>query len=683
MKLQALKSVGKSLLSKLEKAGIDNTEALLLHLPEAYEDRRIIGKIAETVSGQKEQLEGIIQQVNITPFGKKHLSCYFSDETGLCKIHLFRFYPNQVRLLQKGNKIRCYGEISRKDARNHCEMIHPEWKIIAQNDKPTGAITPLYPAIEGIRSNVLHKLILQLKNAVNFAELLPDEVRQPFRLPTINQALNRIHFPENRALCRIYQDSAKARYRLALEEILAHHLNAKKSRRQAKTVAFATIEVQSAPLKKLIENLGFTPTKAQSRVIAEIYRDFRLKQPMSRLVQGDVGSGKTVVAAAALLQTALSQFQSIMMAPTEILAEQHYHTLKKWLSPFAIEVIFVAQKLSTREKKQAGAHILAIKNCVIVGTHAVFQEKMTYPNLGLVVIDEQHRFGVEQRLALIGKAAEGKGIPHQLVMTATPIPRTLAMTVYGDLDLSVIDELPPNRKAVKTSVINQEKKADLIGKLKAHIASGGQAYWVCPLIESSEALAGLQDADSLYTTIKKSLPEVQTALVHGKMKAKEKTEVMHDFKAGKIDILVATTVIEVGVDVPNADIMIIDNAERLGLSQLHQLRGRVGRGTRQSHCVLLYQSPLTATAKKRLALMRRTQDGFIIAEEDLKLRGPGDIFGKNQTGEIHFKVADLDLHRQLFDEVTEIGKILSRTYPQLIDKIIGRWLDKAAEYIKA
>ncbi|WP_440615230.1 ATP-dependent DNA helicase RecG [Cysteiniphilum sp. 6C5] len=680
--LASLKGIGQSTLAKLNKANIHTLWDLLLHLPKDYQDRRTITPIGRTISGQKQQISGVIRQVNINGFGKKHLNCYFSDDSGMCKMHLFKFYPNQTKLLQKGKIIRCFGEINH--THHGIEVIHPEWQIINDtNEALTGEITAIYPTIEGISSTVIHKLISQIRSSISFKELLPTEILQARGFMDINNALMEIHFPQNNNFEQSIKRVTHARYRLAIEEMLAHNLNAKKVRLTNQSTPFAKIKIKPKLLDKFINQLPFAPTKAQERVIAEIFADLVEPKPCSRLIQGDVGSGKTVVAAASLIQSAANNLQSVMMSPTEILAEQHYQNLSNWLSTFDIPVVFIAQKLTAKERKNALEIINTQHNCVIVGTHAVFQQNIDYPKLGLVIIDEQHRFGVEQRLALIDKSANNNWQPHQIVMTATPIPRTLAMTIYGDLDLSIIDELPPNRKPITTSVLNQNKKQVLINKLQAHINANGQAYWVCPLIESSEVLVTLQDAESLFETIKEMLPSARIGLIHGKMKAQEKTLIMQQFKAHELDILVATTVIEVGVDVPNANIMIIDNAERLGLSQLHQLRGRVGRGHKESNCILLYQSPLSLTAKKRLELMRQTQDGFIIAEEDLKLRGSGDIFGKNQTGDIQFKVADLSQHQNLFDEVTAIADDLIKKYPKAIDPIITRWLAKADEYIKA
>ncbi|WP_119327838.1 ATP-dependent DNA helicase RecG [Cysteiniphilum halobium] len=680
--LASLKGIGKSTLAKLNKANIYTPWDLLLHLPKDYQDRRTITPIGHTISGTKQQIAGVIRQVNINNFGKKHLNCYFSDDSGMCKMHLFKFYPNQIKLLQKGKVIRCFGEINH--THQGIEIIHPEWQIIHdQNKALSGEITAIYPMIEGISSAVIHKLISQIKPSIAFKELLPKQILQHHGFMNINKALIDIHFPQNNVFEQSIRRVNQSRYRLAVEEMLAHNLNAKKARLTNQTTSFAKIKINQSLLDKFINMLPFAPTQAQERVIAEIFADLIKPKPCSRLVQGDVGSGKTVVASACLIQAAANNLQSVMMAPTEILAEQHYHNLSNLLEAFDIPVVFIAQKLTAKERKKALETIDKQHNCVIVGTHAVFQQSINYPKLGLVIIDEQHRFGVEQRLALIDKSTNNNWQPHQIVMTATPIPRTLAMTVYGDLDLSIIDQLPPNRKPITTSVLNQHKKQILINKLEAHISANGQAYWVCPLIESSEVLVTLQDAESLFETIKKMLPNARIGLIHGKMKAQEKTFIMQQFKAHELDVLVATTVIEVGVDVPNANIMIIDNAERLGLSQLHQLRGRVGRGHKESNCILLYQSPLSLTAKKRLELMRQTQDGFIIAEEDLKLRGPGDIFGKNQTGDIQFKVADLSQHQNLFDAVTSIADDLISHYPQIVDSIIQRWLVKADEYIKA
>ena len=682
LRLETLKGVGPSILAKLNKAQIHTTTDLLLHLPKDYQDRRVITPIKEAIEGKKQQFEGVIRQVNASSFGKNHLTCYISDGESLCKMHLFRYYPNQLRLLRQGQAIRLFGEVQINH--HQVELIHPEWQIINSNTpSQTGEITPIYSGIDNLKSPSIYKIIKQLQDKVTLTEHLPADLLHKWQLLDINTALNYLHFPDNKNFDDLHNITAKAQYRLALEEMLAHHLHAKITRQNTKTQDYFKIRPDYNVLKKFTQLLPFTPTNAQSRVIEEIFCDFTLEKPLSRLVQGDVGSGKTVIAAATLIQCALNNYQSVLMAPTEILAEQHFNNLKNWLSDFGINCIFMAQKLSTKQRKQALKDINQYNNCVVIGTHAVFQETMHYPNLGLVIIDEQHRFGVEQRLTLMEKAKSKQRLPHQIVMTATPIPRTLAMTVYGDLDLSIIDELPPNRKPITTSVINQDKKQQLIEKLQHHIEQAGQAYWVCPLIESSETLTHLQDAQSLYEMVQALLPKSRVDLIHGKLKAQQKTDIMLEFKAHKLDILVATTVIEVGVDVPNANIMVIDNAERLGLSQLHQLRGRVGRGSKTSNCVLLYQAPLSITAKKRLALMRETQDGFIIAEEDLKLRGPGDIFGKNQTGSIQFRVADLSMHQQLFDDIRAIADYLLLHHRQNAYAITQRWLETGKDYIKA
>ncbi|MFZ9035226.1 MAG: ATP-dependent DNA helicase RecG [Francisellaceae bacterium] len=677
--LKTIKGIGPIILKKLNKAGMHYDIDLLLHLPKDYEDRRAITPIDQLQSGTKQQIEGIIRHIETSRFGKKHLTCLIADDSGICKMHLFRYYPNQLKMLKIGATIRCYGEAG---GSHHNEMVHPQWQIITKEPTTTG-IMPIYSSIDGISSHILHKYISQLIKDINIDELLPQEIRKKHALNTISQALFNLHCPPPDALDTHNQVLYKARYRLALEEILSHHLNAKKVKMHILHEQAPKIRFNREFHRRFIAQLPFAPTTAQTRVIDEIFNDFKLTKPASRLVQGDVGSGKTVVATSALIQCACNDLQSVLMAPTEILAAQHYHNLKIWLDKLNIPVVLMVSKLPARQKKIIKETIASNRNCVIIGTHAVFQEQMEYGDIGLIVIDEQHRFGVEQRLALIKKGISTQGTPHQLIMTATPIPRTLAMTVYGDLDLSIIDELPPNRKPVTTSVLNELMKPQIIEKLKDHIKKGGQAYWVCPLIESSENMAHLQDVSSLYEMINGKLAEAKIGLIHGKMKPDDKTEIMQQFKARKLDILVATTVIEVGVDVPNANIMIIDNAERLGLSQLHQLRGRVGRGSKESVCILLYTPPLSNMTKKRLNLMRNSQDGFYLAEEDLKLRGAGDIFGKNQTGDIRFKVADLSLHQALFSDVIAIAKDLMTDFPESIDPIINRWLKNAGEYSKA
>ena len=682
IKLNDLIGVGPVTIKKFNNIGINNIMDLLLQLPKDYEDQTIFIPISKVVPGEKTQIIGtILKSIVYQKYNKKHLTCYIQDKSGICKMHLFKFYPNQANLLKKGEQIRCIGKSFFQNG--YLNMVHPNWDILSSKKPLLGHVIPVYTTISGIKSNFVKKLIYQLKNKINFPELIPRTLLKKYNLPTLNEALHTLHFPSK--VINVNDNSFKDYYaRIALEEILAYYLNSNRLTHENIQKNYPQIKVQNHLLKKFTQIVKFNPTNAQSKVIKEIFNDFKSnKKPTSRLIQGDVGSGKTFVATAVIIQVSKNNLQSVFMAPTEILAEQHFNTLRNWLKHFNIEVFYISQKIKNNEKKIILEKILKYKNCVVIGTHSLFQKHVKYSNLGLVVIDEQHRFGVEQRLSLIEKS-NSNHTPHQLIMSATPIPRTLSMIMYGDLDLSIIDELPPNRKSIKTCIINQTKKLEIVKKISNFIKNNSQIYWVCPLIEKSENLTKLQDVNSTYNKIKKILPSFKIELIHGKMNAIQKNKIMEKFKSNDIDILIATTVIEVGVDVPNANIIVIENSERLGLAQIHQLRGRVGRGNLPSYCILLYQDPLSDTAKKRLETIRNNSSGFNIAKKDLKNRGSGNIFGKNQTGMMRFKIIDIDrIDENLFEKAKNISHSILNNNPINAEALINRWIGESKKYLKA
>ena len=592
----------------------------------------------------------------------------FNRETA--RLIFFNFYPSMVQQLQINSKIRVSGVASQQH-HHQVTFIHPQWKII-KNKEPLEGIAAVYRKIPGITTNNIRKFIAQIIKEQPINQLIPSYYVNKYNLLTIREAFICLHGLTN---CPVTEKPRFCALRsLAFEEMLTYVMLSKKAKYQYNTMSAQALK--NNQLDKFIAALPFSLTFAQNRVIDSLKADLERTVPMARLVQGDVGSGKTVVAAAALFIASMSNTQSVFMAPTEILAQQHYLTLSSLFKLFNIPVVFLVGKCTIRQRNKIKDTIDKHDNAVIVGTHAVFQDAVHYKKLSLVVIDEQHRFGVEQRLSLLEKSSLNT-YPHQLIMSATPIPRTLAMTFYGDLELSVIDEMPPNRQLIQTTIINADKQITLIDRIYKHTRLGEQIYWVCPFIEPSkkEEFKHVQNVTTLFNTIKGVYPDLRLGLIHGKLSTNEKSQVMNNFKQHQIDLLIATTVIEVGVDVPNASIMIIDNAERMGLSQLHQLRGRVGRGIKQSYCILLYHGDLTKTAHKRLELMRSTQDGFILSEEDLHLRGPGDIMGKNQTGDIAFKVADLNTINIDMQDIGDIAEKMLLSHPHLLNILQCRWLD--------
>jgi len=674
----SLKGVGEALSLKLARLGIERVSDLLFHLPLRYQDRTRITPIATLSAGHEAVVEGEVVASEVVQGRRRSLLVRLRDGSGIISLRFFHFSPAQQQQFQPGGRVRAFGEA--RAGATGLEIYHPEYRLLANGDAPVeDHLTPIYPATEGLHQTRLRALIAQALSRLDDApDALPDGIpgplRQRFNLPGLHHCLNILHRPPPEADAeQLTAGRHPARRRLALEELLAHRLSLQEVRQRIQEDGAPALHGGRNLQARFLTQLPFSLTGAQRRVLDEIAADLARQVPMLRLVQGDVGSGKTVVAAMAALSALATDCQAAMMAPTEILAEQHYRTFSAWFEPLGVEVAWLSGKLKGKARLDAKAAIEDGRARMVVGTHALFQDDVHFKRLGLAIIDEQHRFGVHQRLALREKGEAGGLTPHQLVMTATPIPRTLAMSAYADLDVSVIDELPPGRTPVKTVVMPDERRPDVMARIRHACAEGRQAYWVCTLIEESEALE-CQAAEATRDELVDTLPELAIGLVHGRMKAGEKAAVMEAFKLGELDLLVATTVIEVGVDVPNASLMIIENPERLGLSQLHQLRGRVGRGAIESFCVLLYHPPLSAHSRERLAVMRETTDGFRIAEKDLEIRGPGEVLGTRQTGLAQMKVADLERDADLLDRIGSLAEMLLDNHPQASQPLIRRWL---------
>jgi len=676
-----LKGVGAKVAEKLARLGIHSAEDLLFHLPLRYQDKSRITAIADLRSGEYAQIFARIEAADIV-FGKRRsLVCKVSDGTGLLDIRLFYFSMAQKNQFKRGQYVQCYGLVNRI-GRNY-SMIHPQIRYLRDRDTPLleEGLSPVYPTAEGLQQRTLAKIIeqaLKLSEQYPVTELLPETIRTQQQMPALVDALKLLHHPPlELSLTALHQGDNPLLRRLAFEELLAQQLVLRRIRSQHQSQSAPSINFDPEKHQKLLSVLPFTLTAAQQRVVKEILADLQRVHPMMRLVQGDVGSGKTLVAFCAMLQAAASGYQAALMAPTEILAEQHAQSIGALCQQLGLKLTLLTSKMKSAVKKQALHDIRTGEAQLVVGTHALFQEQVQYHRLGLVVIDEQHRFGVEQRKTLLAKASQSLGHnlqAHQLVMTATPIPRTLAQTVYADLDLSVIDELPPGRKPIKTSVVSNEKRQQVVARIhSACTQDARQVYWVCTLIEDSEEMQA-QAAEATFNELQSALPDLKIGLIHGRMKPEQKQQIMRQFKDGELQLLVATTVIEVGVDVPDASLMIIENPERLGLSQLHQLRGRVGRGDKDSYCLLLYQPPLSNTAKARLEVMRDSNDGFVIAEKDMQLRGPGELLGKRQTGAILYRFADLARDHTMLPEVQRAAEEILKHYPQLVTPLARRWV---------
>jgi len=681
--LLSIKGVGEQLAAKLRKIGISQATDLLFHLPRSYQDRTRIVPIASVRIGDQVLVEGEIINTQIVPGKQRMLLCHIADKTGYLICRFFHFNRQQYQYLHAGGRLRCFGEI--RAGRKSWEMIHPEYQQLGPGENPPieNTLTPVYPTTEGLAQTRMRKLIQQVLQSPilgQLPELLPENIRQQLKLPSLLEALRFVHHPPPDApVHQLLSGAHPMQQRLAFEELLAHRLSLRLQRQKKRNIPAVPLQHGHHLCEQLKKQLPFPLTNAQQRVIAEIENDLTRPKAMMRLLQGDVGAGKTLVALMAILQCVEAGHQAAIMAPTEILAEQHFLNFTQWLEALNIPCAWLVSKLTAKEKRETLESIANGTARVVIGTHALFQGEVQFKQLALVVIDEQHRFGVEQRLALQQKGERDNCLPHQLIMTATPIPRTLAMTAYADLDISIIDELPPGRTPVKTVLIPDARRYDVIERVRNACRQGKQAYWVCTLIEESEALT-CQAAEDTAKHLAQALPELNIALVHGRMKSDEKAAVMQAFKAGNVHLLVATTVIEVGVDVPNSSLMIIENPERLGLSQLHQLRGRVGRGSTESFCVLLYQNPLSLKAKSRLTTIRDTTDGFKIAEQDLKLRGPGEVLGTRQTGDMNFRIAHIIRDQQLLPLVQHAADTLLKNHPDLAQQLVRRWVGQAENY---
>jgi ATP-dependent DNA helicase RecG len=683
---ETLSGVGPTLASKLAKCGIYTIQDLLFHLPFRYQDRTRITPIQDLRANEWCVITGHVCKTEIKYGKRMMLYCDVEDKTGILRLRFFHFNKQQVTLLKDSAKIRAFGEV--REFANRLEMIHPEYQLLDQDHEiqVEETLTPIYPSTHGLSQTRLRQLIQkalnQFENQLTHLEWMSDEQLQHYFFQPLATALKQLHHPPpDIPLQALEEGSHPALKRLVFDELLAQRLSMQFARRQRAAFTAPVLIDAQAPIDTFIRRLPFSLTKAQERVFREIQHDLKLNKPMLRLVQGDVGSGKTVIAALAALQAIANGYQVALMSPTDILSEQHANTLDHWLTPLGITLYRLSGKMKAKDRQET-LSALADNRCqLLVGTHALFQEGVQFARLGLVIIDEQHRFGVEQRLLLQQKGQQDQTTPHQLLMTATPIPRTLAMTQFAHLDLSVIDELPKGRTPIITAVLHQDKRQPIIGRLQAAIASGRQAYWVCTLIDDSEKLQCMA-ATATASHLQEQLKDIRVGLVHGRMKNQEKDTTMAAFKQGEIQLLVATTVIEVGVDVPNASVMVIENAERLGLSQLHQLRGRVGRGSTQSHCILLYQPPLSAIGAERLRVMRASTDGFVIAEKDLELRGSGEFLGTKQTGYRQYKIANLQRDQDLLAPIADTASLLLQQEPDVAKTIARRWLGNFEQFLQ-
>jgi ATP-dependent DNA helicase RecG len=668
--LTTLRGVGPKLAERLRGYGIDRVGDLLFHFPLRYQDRTRITPIGGLLDASEAVVEGEVRAADITFGRRRSLVIALQDGTGTLTLRFFHFSAAQRQALGPGTRLRCFGQV-RSGPRGR-ELIHPEYQLVSGSEAPVAErLTPVYPTTEGIGQQQWRKLcgqaiaLLQRDPPPDLLAGLGDD---PF---TLAEAISYLHAPPaDAALDALLTGRHPAQLRLAREELLAHQLSLRHLRESERAQRAPAMATGSDGVEAFLARLPFTPTAAQQRVMAEIAADLAREQPMLRLVQGDVGAGKTLVAAVAARQAMAAGYQVAVMAPTELLAEQHRASFSAWFEDEPVRIAWLSGRVKGATRRGTLAAMADGEADLVIGTHALFQDDVAFARLGLLIVDEQHRFGVHQRLSLKAKAASWR--PHQLVMTATPIPRTLSMVAYADLDCSVIDELPPGRQPVNTLLVDNVRRDTVVERVARACAAGRQAYWVCTLVEESDALQA-QAAEATYEELTGSLDGVRVGLVHGRLAAAEKSAVMAAFKAGDCDLLVATTVIEVGVDVPRASLMVIENPERLGLAQLHQLRGRVGRGRDQSHCVLLYQSPLSAQGRERLQALRHSNDGFYIARRDLELRGPGEVLGTRQTGLMAFRVARLPDHEELLDAVQEQAARLLRDYPERVAPLIERW----------
>ncbi|MDA3869210.1 MAG: ATP-dependent DNA helicase RecG [Gammaproteobacteria bacterium] len=705
--VQTLKGVGPAVAIKLEKLGLYTLQDVLFHLPLRYEDRTRVVPIGALQPGRQVVIEGVIEhsEVRLSRRGRswgkgragsgRSLLCYLADSTGGILLRFFHFNASQQATLAAGKRIRCFGEV--RYGASSLEIAHPEYQSLTEHEQPPmqTTLTPVYPKTEGVHQTLLRNLAAQTLTRLRdeaVPEWLPESLLKEKAFPGLSQALEMVHHPDAETSLRsIEAVQHPAQQRLIFEELVAYRLSMMQCRQKTRSSQARAFQTKGETLNSFVKTLGFELTAAQKKVVREIIADLKNSTPMMRLLQGDVGSGKTAVAACAALAVVNQSFQVAIMAPTEILAGQLYENFNAWFSdwlgnepnnpkdiaPQACLLLTGKDKGKSREAKLARIKQGEVR--IVVGTHALFQDDVAFKNLALIIVDEQHRFGVHQRLSLREKGAHGQWVPHQLIMTATPIPRSLAMTAYADLDYSIIDELPAGRKQISTVVISDQRRDEVITRVAGACRNGEQAYWVCTLVEESEFLQ-CQAAEATALQLHQDLDDLSIGLVHGRMKQEEKDAVVARFKAGEINLLVATTVIEVGVDVPGASLMIIENAERLGLSQLHQLRGRVGRGEKQSACVLMYQSPLSERARHRLAILRQNNSGFIIAQKDLEMRGAGEVLGTRPTGVAGMRIADVLRDEFMLEEVKLAATQIQQQYPKSIAPLVTRWLGRSQRY---
>jgi len=675
--LSEIKTFSKPLVANLNKLGINTIQALLLHLPLRYIDETHMTSVRDLRVGEPSQVEGEIVHAEVTYKPRKALIARLEDASGQLTLRFLHFYPSQISALKVGNKLRVYGEV--RSGFFGYEMVHPTCKAVGEKTTVAETLTPVYPTVAGLTQGNLRKAIATALKQNVLNETLPAGVYQQYQFPSFAASLQALHNPPPDADLHGLEEKTTLEWqRLAFDELLAQQLSMRKHYARRRSVDAPQFKQSKQLVSALLKSLPFALTQAQQKVAIEIQSDLTQPHPMQRLLQGDVGSGKTIVACMAALQSIESGWQVALMAPTEILAEQHFRKMIGWLTPLNIKIAWLTGSQSKKDREAAMQIIADGSAQLVIGTHALFQEAVQFKKLGLAIIDEQHRFGVHQRLALRQK---GQPEPHQLMMTATPIPRTLSMSYYADLDVSVIDELPPGRTPIVTKLVSDVRRDEILQRVREACAQGNQAYWVCPLIEESEALQ-LATANDTYALMQSEFPELKIGLVHGRMKPAEKQAVMAAFSAGETQLLVATTVIEVGVDVPNASLMVIEHAERMGLSQLHQLRGRVGRGAAKSTCILLYQNKLSETARVRLKVIYESNDGFAIAQADLNLRGPGEYLGTRQSGVPMLKIADLNRDAALLNTAKNMADRLIKEHPSAVEQHLERWMGRADELVK-
>jgi ATP-dependent DNA helicase RecG len=675
--LAQIKAFTKPLIANLAKLGISNVQGLLLHLPLRYIDETHITAIRDLRMGDSVQVEGEIVHAEVSYKPRKALIARLEDASGQLTLRFLNFYPSQIAALKVGNQLRVYGEV--RNGFLGYEMVHPTCKAVGQKTQVAETLTPVYPTVTGLTQSNLRKAVGIALALGQLPETLPASVYQNLQLPSFAASIHALHKPmPDIDLHALENRSSPYWRRLAFDELLAQQLSMRKHYARRRSVSAPQFKPSKTLISALLKSLPFALTGAQQKVAMEIQQDLTHPHPMQRLLQGDVGSGKTIVACMAALQGIENGWQVALMAPTEILAEQHYRKMVTWLTPLNIQTAWLTGSQSKKERDAALSAIADGSAQFVVGTHALFQDAVKFKNLGLAIIDEQHRFGVHQRLALRQK---GQPEPHQLMMSATPIPRTLSMSYYADLDVSVIDELPPGRTPIVTKLISDTRRDEVLQRVREACLQGNQAYWVCPLIEESEALQ-LTTANDTFALMQEEFPELKVGLIHGRMKPAEKQAVMAAFSAAQLQLLVATTVIEVGVDVPNASLMVIEHAERMGLSQLHQLRGRVGRGATKSMCILLYQNKLSETARARLKVIFESSDGFQIAQADLHIRGPGELLGVRQSGVPMLKIADLERDSYLLEAAKAMADRLLQDCPQYVEQHLERWMSNAGELVK-